>query len=243
MRANLLTTSWIMLRTGLHTAFTSLLTCYKAITGKINREWCDKTMHRWAKRTLSFVRVKMQVFNPHHIDVNAFDRTIVMVNHSSHYDIPITIEALPYSIRMLAKKELSKIPLFGRMLKLAEFPFIDRKNREQAIIDLRKAQEKMESGLIIWIAPEGTRSKDGKVGPLKKGGFIMAIDSNATIIPVGIRGARKILPTKTWHFQTDCDVEVHIGEPIEASAYGRENKDALIKNVREALITLSGEDK
>ena len=65
----------------------------------------------------------------------------------------------------------------------AEFPFVDRKNRYQAIKDLAYAQQLMESGIVIWIAPEGTRSKDGKLAPFKKGAFITAIQCQSHDYP------------------------------------------------------------
>ena len=106
---------------------------------------------------------------------------------------------------------------------------------------MKKAREKMEDGIVLWISPEGTRSRTGRMGTFKKGGFILAIDAGAQLIPVGIRGSEKVLPAKTWDFFLDQKVEVHIGKPIDASAYTAEHKDELIEAVRREISILCGE--
>jgi 1-acyl-sn-glycerol-3-phosphate acyltransferase len=139
---------------------------------------------------------------------------------------------------MLAKKEISKVPFMGKGMVAAEFPFIDRKNRSQAIQDLTKVKELLQSGIIMWIAPEGTRSHDGKLAPFKKGAFITAIEANATIIPIGIRGAFDILPARSFRYTTHQKAEIHIGEPIDASLYTIDNKDELIKKTHQIMKEL-----
>ncbi|WP_407637804.1 lysophospholipid acyltransferase family protein [Legionella adelaidensis] len=203
---------------------------------KINRIWVDKTSLRWAKRILRLIGVKYEVYNPYGVEPIAGEATIIMCNHSSLYDIPLSLLAFPnHSVRMLAKKELSKIPIMGKGMKAAEYPFIDRKNRQQAITDLNYVRELLESGILMWIAPEGTRSKDGKVGPFKRGAFITAIQTRAKIIPFGIRGAHTILPANTFQFNLNQTAEIHIGKAIDASEYTLENKEELINRVHTAI--------
>jgi 1-acyl-sn-glycerol-3-phosphate acyltransferase len=148
---------------------------------------------------------------------------------------------LPGSIRMLTKKDFFDVPIWGRGLRAGEFISIDRSDLEQAKKDLAVARTMMESGIVLWIAPEGTRSRTGRLGPFKKGGFIMAIESGATIIPVGIRGSEKVLRPETLDFFLDRKVEITIGPPIEASRYSIERKDSLIDEVRGSIANLCGE--
>ena len=164
-----------------------------------------------------------------------------MCNHASLFDIPLSLQAFPTtSLRMLAKKELSRIPIMGGGMVAAEFPFIDRKNRRQAIQDLEKVKHLLESGIVMWIAPEGTRSETGALAPFKKGGFITAIKTNALIIPMGIRGANQILPARTRQFRLNQQAELHIGKPIDASRFDLDHKDALITEVHQAIQDLLG---
>ncbi|WED43208.1 lysophospholipid acyltransferase family protein [Legionella cardiaca] len=239
MKISKLRTQWIILLSVLYTADACLRSIIKRFTGKTNRAWVDKTIHQWANRLLNLVGVKCKVVNPHGIEPKQGQATIIMCNHSSLYDIPLSFKAFPnHSIRMLAKKELSRIPIMGKGMMAAEFPFIDRKNRHQAIKDLEAVRKLLESGIVMWIAPEGTRSKDGKLAAFKKGAFITAIEAKAIIIPIGIRGAYDILPARTTQININQTAEIHIGAPIDASRYTNENKEELVKLVHQSMQLL-----
>ena len=240
MKVSKLRTLWIIILSSLYTINTTGQSVLRGFLGTTNRAWVDATIHVWVRRVLHLVRVKCKVINPYNVEPQKGKATIVMCNHSSLYDIPLSLKAFPHhSIRMLAKKELSKFPIMGRGMTAAEFPFIDRKNRRQAIKDLEAVQQLLASGIVMWIAPEGTRSKDGKIAPFKKGAFITAINAKATIIPMGIRGAYDILPARTYQLNINQTAEIHIGKPIDASQFTLENKDELIKEVFESIKSLA----
>ncbi|KTC91876.1 lysophospholipid acyltransferase family protein [Legionella cincinnatiensis] len=242
MKINQFRTAWVICALMFYTAVTSIRCISKYFLSTLNRSWTDKALHHWVDQLLNEVQVEYKVINPFNIQPQAGKATIIMCNHSSAYDIPLAFKAFPnHSIRMLSKKELAKIPLMGKAMAAAEFPFIDRKNKYQAIKDLAFAQHLMESGIIMWIAPEGTRSKDGKLGPFKKGGFITAIQSKATIIPIGIRGANNILPARSFNIHLKQKAEIHIGKPIDASQFTLGNKEELIKQTFIAIKELVGE--
>lgn len=239
MKASKLRTLWIMFASIWLTALTCSHAIWKQLTKTITRSWVDNKMQQWLKQILHLVRVDAIIVNPHNIVPQPGQSTIIMCNHSSLYDIPLSLKAFPAaSIRMLAKKELAKIPLMGQGMKASEFPFIDRHNRHQAIKNLAYVKELMESGIVMWIAPEGTRSKDGQLATFKKGGFITAIEAGAVIIPLGIRGAYNILPARTYQFNLYQRAEVHVGQPIDARQYTLETKEALIQKTHEAIQTL-----
>nr|WP_131782650.1 lysophospholipid acyltransferase family protein [Legionella gresilensis] len=239
MRISKFRTQWIALLSALYTAKICGHAVYRQLLGNINRPWVDSTIMKWSTKLLNLIGVKLEVFNPYHVEPQPGKATIIMCNHTSLYDIPISFKAFPnHSIRMLAKRELSKIPIMGKGMAAAEFPFIDRKNRHQAVRDLAFARQLMESGIIMWIAPEGTRSKTGELASFKKGAFITAIEAKATIIPIGIRGAYNILPPKTMRFNLNQKAEIHIGKPIDTAQYTLENKDELINTVHQAIKEL-----
>ncbi len=241
MKTSKIRTLWIMILSAIYTLNTTGQAILKKFMGSANRAWVDKTLHTWDKRILNLVRVKCNVINPYNVEPQTGQPTIIMCNHSSLYDIPLSMKAFPnHSIRMLAKKELSKIPIVGAGMTAAEFPFIDRKNRRQAIKDLEAMKQLLASGIVMWIAPEGTRSKDGTLAPFKKGAFITAIQANAIIIPIGIRGAYDILPARTFQFNIGQTAEVHVGKPIDASKFTLENKEMLIDEVFQSIKHLIG---
>ncbi len=239
MQAGKIQSLWIIIVSFWYMADTCGRAIWKAVRGTISRQWCNIELQRWAKRMLSLLRIHCKIVNPHGVQPKSGQATILMCNHSSLFDIPLSLQAFPNaSIRMLAKKELSYIPIMGGGMVAAEFPFIDRKNRRQALQDLDQVKHLLESGIVMWIAPEGTRSPTGALGKFKKGGFITAIQTQATIIPMGIRGANRILPARSRQFCLDQHAELHIGKPIDASHFSLENKDELIETVFHAMQQL-----
>jgi 1-acyl-sn-glycerol-3-phosphate acyltransferase len=212
---------------------------YMRFTRTYDREVADRILRWWSRFLLKTVGVRLHVTNPHETTVIPGTPYIIMSNHRSHYDIPLIFVSLPGSIRMLTKKELFKVPLWGRGLKAAEFLSIDRHDHAQALKDLEYAKKQMKGGIVLWIAPEGTRTRTGALGEFKKGGFMVAIQTGAMIIPVGIKDSEKILKPGTWDFCLNQDVHITIGKPIDASAYTPEERDRLMKDVRRTIEELA----
>ena len=233
---------WIMLALGVVILNTAIKSITRVRFHIMTRAIADSYISEWSRRMLHVVNVKIhkvQLATP--IVYQAQRCYIIMSNHASHFDIPIIFQTLPGSIRMMAKKELFALPFFGRMLKENEFPSIDRHNRKQAIQDLEVAEKIMRSGIVLWVAPEGTRSGDPvSLSPFKKGPFVLALKSQAIIIPVGIRGASDILPANTWDFTYGQAVEVHIGNPIDTTEFHSPDKDELLNYVEKEISRLAG---
>lgn len=239
MKASYLRSCWIMIMSCVHMTATCGRAIWKALRGSITRQWCSDELQRWASRMLRLFKIHCTVINPHQVKPKPGKATILMCNHTSLLDIPLSLQAFPdYPVRMLAKKELSRIPIMGGGMVAAEFPFIDRGNRKQTLQDLIRVKSLLESGIVMWIAPEGTRSITGALQPFKQGGFITAIKTGATIIPIGIRGANHILPAHSFQFHLDQHAEVHVGNPIDASKYDLKDKALLIEQVHQAIDAL-----
>jgi 1-acyl-sn-glycerol-3-phosphate acyltransferase len=208
--------------------------------GVYRREDADARLRWWSQRLIDLVRLRCKVVDPYKVRFQPGRPIVLMSNHQSLYDIPLLFVALPGSIRMLAKKELFRVPVWGRGMRAGEFISIDRNDRAQALRDLTTARRKMEDGIVLWIAPEGTRSRDGRLGTMKKGGFILAIETGALIVPIGIRGSSKVLPPGTLLGpRLGCTAEVHIGRPIDASAYSMERRDVLMAEVARCICELA----
>lgn len=218
-------------------------TCYSLClnyTGRMTRNKANAIIHHWAVSQLNIAKILRTHVN-HNKEPIVFKpgrAYILMCNHSSLYDIPLSLEAFPGNVRMLAKKELFDIPLFGQLLKHNEFLSIDRKKKNQAYKDLTLAKQKMEDGIILWTAPEGTRSGSGELQTFKKGVFHLALNTQAIIIPVGIKGANCVLPTKSMQFNPYQNVEVHIGNPIDTQSVSKASIQDLMNLVRNSLKQL-----
>ncbi len=125
---------------------------------------------------------------------------VVVANHQSIADIPIIGANLPINMRVLAKKELFAIPVFGQAMWLYDFVAIDRKNRRSAVKSLEIAEKKMRYCSYL-LFPEGTRSRDGHVGKFKSGALTLT-EHGCKILPVAIIGADKILKAGEFYIQS-----------------------------------------
>lgn len=159
---------------------------------------------------------------------------LLMSTHNSHFDIPVLLKEVPRQFRIVAKKVLFKIPVFGWIMSAAGYVCVDRRDREQAFASLDRAAEIVKNGMPLLIFPEGTRSPDGSLGPFKKGGFVLATKADVPIIPVVVEGTYHVLPKTTWRV---CPgrVKVTFLRPIDTSSYSYEDRDALMEEVHEAI--------
>lgn len=216
-------------------------TLWDAYRGRASRVAGDRRLRWWSNRLLDLARMQCSVVNSEGSEIPRGRPVVLMSNHGSLYDIPLVFVALPGTIRMLTKKELFSVPVWGRGMAVGEFVAIDRKNHAQALRDLEFARKKMEGGIALWVAPEGTRSRDGTLGTFKKGGFMLALQTGAVIVPIGIRGAREALPPKTFlGLRYGVHATVHIGRPIDPSEYGEARRDELMSDVRNRIKKLAG---
>jgi len=235
MQVNVLQKWWLIFRIAAISAGSGLrMICFPPFF-KNKQKYSDDVIRDWAQRLLSLMRIKCRVFNPENFEFSANRPYIIMSNHISHFDIPLIYAAFPRaSIRMIAKKELFYIPIFGWGMKIAGCLSIDRKNKRQAIKDLELAKKAMLEGIQVWISPEGTRSTTGELSVFKKGGFKIAIEVEAIIVPVTINGSNKILPAKTFKLSTDEEVMIYIGKPIDVLEYAQ-NLSKLINDVQNEI--------
>ncbi len=196
----------------------------------------DRVIRQWSAKLVEIVNLNIEIKG--HFEPIEGRRYIIMCNHSSIYDIPVSFLAIPGTLRMLAKKELFRIPLFGRAMKMSEFVFINRSNKDEAKRDLALARERMQDGIMIWIAPEGTRSVDGELLPFKKGGMHLAIETQAMIVPVVIKDIHRVLPKNRFRMNCNQTVEFRIGQPIDASEFTLDKRSQLSQKVREKMLDL-----
>lgn len=211
----------------------------KARVTHFPRPEVDRRLRQWGRSLMRMVdaKITVQYETPIHWEENR--GYIYISNHSSVFDIPLAFDTLPGTIRMVAKKELIKIPFFGKSVVEQDFILIDRKDREAAIQMLEVAKEKMRSGVRLWAAPEGTRAHSKKLQTFKQGIFYLAIETGATIIPVGVEGTQEILASHHYFIERHQPVTVRIGAPIDASAYPIEKRQDLVNRVRQEVARLA----
>ncbi|WP_144394344.1 lysophospholipid acyltransferase family protein [Pleionea sediminis] len=235
-KLGLLRTLLISLASWLVTFYFCGKAIYTVLTSKSPRTKVDRVIRQWSAKLVEIVNLNIEIKG--HFEPIEGRRYIIMCNHSSIYDIPVSFLAIPGTLRMLAKKELFRIPLFGRAMKMSEFVFINRSNKDEAKRDLALARERMQDGIMIWIAPEGTRSVDGELLPFKKGGMHLAIETQAMIVPVVIKDIHRVLPKNRFRMNCNQTVEFRIGQPIDASEFTLDKRSQLSQKVREKMLDL-----
>ena len=159
---------------------------------------------------------------------------VFMANHVSNVDPPIIIPALPRRTSVLVKKELFRIPILGRAMRLGSLVPVDRSNREAAVASMHAAADVVRSGINMPIFPEGTRSYDGSLLPFKKGPFYLAMDSGAPIVPVTIQGTLKIMP-KGSALIRQGKARLIFHTPIQTHQFG--DRDQLMEAVRRQIAS------
>lgn len=233
---------WIAFATGVLTFYSSCRIILSSFSKSGNRILVDTIMTKWAKRLLKLVNARVSVKNRINIPNRADKPVIFMCNHGSLYDIPVAIRALEVSLRFVAKRELYRIPILSSALRAADFVSIDRHNHDQAIKDLADAKQKMLNGITLWIAPEGTRSQDGRLGPLKRGGFHLAIETNALIVPVVIKNIHKLQAGNDLTLYLNQTIDVEVCESVDAAEFSKENRKQLVDLVRSKMLIALGQD-
>jgi 1-acyl-sn-glycerol-3-phosphate acyltransferase len=176
----------------METLAVSAPTVVDAVRGRITVELCDRRLKGWAKKLLDHAEVERVVVHPERAATS--EVFVLMSNHRSLYDIPLLFESFPRTLRMVTKAELFRVPIWGRAMREAGFIELDRNNRARAKQGIEVARARLQQGINVWIAPEGTRTRSGQLGPFKGGGFRLALDTGLRILPVGIRGTEEILP-------------------------------------------------
>ena len=160
---------------------------------------------------------------------------IFMSNHESNLDPPVLISAIPIPAVYISKKELKWVPLVGWAAGLGGTIFIDRGTRKGATYGIHQAAAEIKGGKTVVIFPEGTRTRTGKLGPLKKGGFAMAMNAGVPIVPLATVGGFKTLPPGSIHLRPGR-YTILVGKPIDPAAFA--DRETLMGEVRRNIETL-----
>lgn len=166
---------------------------------------------------------------------------VIACNHQSMFDVWAVAANIPVRYHFVAKKELKKIPIFGRAVTAGGNVFIDRGNWSSAVESLKEAGRRLrEEKSTAVVFPEGTRSLTGDLRRFKKGPFIMAIEAGVPIVPTVIDGTFEILPKRGFVIKPQ-PISVRFGEPIDASLYAHGDRDALIARVHAQMAEMLGQ--
>ncbi len=166
---------------------------------------------------------------------------IMPINHSSALDI-VAGHVVGRPGFFAIKRESVEVPLVGRFLR--SIGGIPIQRDEQDVAALREMSAALRTGHILGIAPEGTRSKTGRLGHFDPGFIWLAARTGAVVVPTAVHGTARLLP-KGARFPKRGEIWVRVGEPISFEAEGRritrERMQELADDVRTRLLALLAE--
>lgn len=194
--------------------------------------------HLGVRLGLALSGIRMHVEGIEHLQRHR--AAVYAVNHTSNVEPPVVFDVLSPlfpRLRILYKAELRKLPVLVRAFDLAGFVPLERGNRDQSIPAIDRAAQALREGSSFLIFPEGTRSRTGELLPFKKGGFIMALQAQAPVVPVAIAGARNAM-RKGSPWIRPVTVTVRLGPAIETTGLTVDDRDVLVGRVRDEVARL-----
>ncbi|MHA2621755.1 MAG: lysophospholipid acyltransferase family protein [bacterium JZ-2024 1] len=145
---------------------------------------------------------------------------LIVSNHLSHLDPPVLGITCPRPVRFMAREDLRRAPVVGPLIRRWGVIPVYRENRRAAASAVKLALVALQRGDVVAIFPEGTRSETGRLQPekVRSGAAVLALESDATVVPAGIVGSHKAFP-KSARFIRPYPVFVRYGTPLDLSQY------------------------
>jgi 1-acyl-sn-glycerol-3-phosphate acyltransferase len=162
---------------------------------------------------------------------------VLVMNHQSLLDIPFAISQIGAPLQFVAKSGLFAIPFLGWYLRWSGMIPVDRGRSHKAIASLRRAIAQLQTGTNVFTFPEGTRTRDGHLQPLKKGAMILAIESGVPILPIAIEGTFRALPRGSL-VARPAPIRMRIGKPIDTRQFTHDSRNELVQRVQAELDQL-----
>lgn len=211
----------------------AILTSWVPPRGRLYLFWA----RRWARALLwlNGIPARIEVSE----EAAELSQAIYMSNHESGIDILLLLLAIRQDVRFLAKRELFFVPFMGWSMWLAGFVPVDRRRTDKAKEVLSTLDRRLQAGASILVFPEGTRSRDGRLGAFKKSGFLTALKAGLPIVPVGVSGARAVLGAQGMVIRRG-PVLARAGRPIPTAGLGVHDRADLMARVRREILRLRG---
>ncbi len=189
----------------------------------VGEEAMDPVLNLWARTILAASGVRHEARGLENLPPGNF---VLAVNHQSHFDALILFAHIRRHMRFIAKQQLRQIPVFGYALARAGNVFVDRTGSDSDKSKLKDSVRAVRERVSIVFFAEGTRSKDGKLAPFKKGAAVLAIEAGVPLVPAALAGTHDILPSGKIAIQARPAALV-IGEPLLTTGLTLADRDAL----------------
>jgi 1-acyl-sn-glycerol-3-phosphate acyltransferase len=160
---------------------------------------------------------------------------VFVFNHQSYVDVLVLLKLIRRDLSGVAKIELKHHPVVGPVFRMGGVAFIDRGDRVQSVAALHDVVGRLQEGISLAIAPEGTRSPTSRVQPFKKGAFRVAMEGGVPIVPIVIRNAGDVLP-RGAHVLRPATLDVAVLEPVSVAAWTVADLDRHVAEVHQRYV-------
>ncbi len=218
-------TVWCWIGCGLSTAFWATASLVGSLVSADGRpqHFC---MRRWSIDNLRLSRARIEIQGLEHLDPSG--PQLLVANHSGLHDILALSAHLPIQFRWVAKKSLFRVPFMGWHMRRSGYISIDRDHPRDAAKTIIAAANDIKSGVNAIAFPEGTRSRNGDLGPFLSGAFALALRTGVPLVPVTLEGSYRVIVPKTLQVNPGVIIRIKIDRPIDVTQYGRTEKQRLM---------------
>ncbi len=196
--------------------------------------WCGST---WGKVGLFILLCPIKVEGKENLPNNK-GPFVVMANHQGGLDILMMYGYLPMDFRWVMKAALRKVPFMGKACEVSGFVFVDPSKPVTVAKSMQEARNVLSQGKSIFIFPEGSRTRDGKMARFKRGGFVMAYDLDVPIIPITINGSYEAYPKSRKLYVRPTKLKLTIHKPFEFNK-NEETQEAISGAMEEVYSIIS----
>lgn len=207
--------------------FTALFDRRLVILHSFTSFWAS--LYIWLNPFWRVTLVKNKKINPKH--------TYLMIsNHQSMVDIFALFRTF-FHFKWVSKAENFKFPFIGWNMRLNRYIEIQRGTTKGSVGMMRKAEATLKEGSSIFIFPEGTRSRDGRLGVFKRGAFELAKKLEVPILPLVVDGSSNALPVGSFILKGLHRIRIHVLDPIPIEKIQALSVDELIELSRQLIIS------
>ena len=208
-----------------------IVTSDERTAGRVVRAWSRITL--W----LGGCRIQMKGRE----NLRNLGTAVLVANHASYLDTIVLMAALPVEFRFVAKRRLASYPIIGTVIRKGGHLTIEKADLSQRVAGADQVVDVLRRGTSLFIFPEGTFVRTPGLLPFRLGAFRAAVEAARPVVPIAIRGTRRIFTAGTWLLRPGR-VTLTIGVPVEPDGTGWSEMVRLRDRARTEIAAATGED-
>ncbi|HLG57533.1 MAG TPA: AMP-binding protein [Vicinamibacterales bacterium] len=198
----------------------------------------DGAVKNWSRVALRLCGLRPTVTGVEHLA--GVGAAILAANHASYIDSVVLLATIPTDFRFLAKRRLADYPMIGTVIRKVGHVTIEKATVAQQLSGADVLARLLREGRQMLVFPEGTFLRPAELLPFRLGAFKAAVDTRCPIVPIALRGTRRVLPDGTWLFRRG-PIDVIIGAPLLPAAQGWQDMVRLRDEARTVIAHSAGE--